>query len=88
LSKHKRAANLTLAGIIGTLERFSQATGGKAFIINQFGEMKTALVDIKRELSHQYILGYTSYKPAKNEYRKITVTTSKKKYKVRTRAGY
>ena len=88
LSKHKRAANLTPAGIIGTLERFSQTTGGKAFIINQFGEMKTALVDIKRELSHQYILGYTSYKPAKNEYRKITVTTSKKKYKVRTRAGY
>jgi Ca-activated chloride channel family protein len=88
LSKHKRPKTLTPTGIIGTLERFSQATGGKAFIINQFGEMKTALVDIKRELSHQYILGYTSYKPAKNEYRKITVVTPKKKYKVRTRAGY
>jgi VWFA-related protein len=88
LSKHKRALTLTPTGIIGTLEKFSRATGGKAFIINQPGEMKTALVEIKRELSHQYILGYTSYKTPKNEYRRITVTTSKKKYKVRTREGY
>jgi Ca-activated chloride channel homolog len=88
LSKHKRAATLTPTGIIGTLESFSQATGGRSFIINQPGEMKTAMVDIRRELSHQYILGYTSYKTTKNEYRKITVVASKKKYKVRTRAGY
>jgi len=88
LSKHKRAVSLTPAGIIATLERFSQATGGKAFIINQLGEFAAALREVKRELSHQYILGYTSYKPLKNEYRKITVTTSKKKYKVRTREGY
>lgn len=88
LSKHKRAAALTPAGIIATLERFSQATGGKAFIINQPGQFAAALREVKRELSHQYILGYTSYKPLKNEYRKIAVITSKKKYKVRTREGY
>lgn len=88
LSKHKRAPALTPAGILATLERFSQATGGKAFIINQPGEFAAALREVKRELSHQYILGYTSYKTPKNEYRKITVTTSQNKYKVRTREGY
>ncbi len=88
LSKHKRTASLTPAGIIATLDRFSRATGGKAFFVNQPGEFAAALREIKRELSHQYILGYTSYKPLKNEYRKITVTTPKKKYRVRTREGY
>jgi len=40
------------------------------------------------ELSHQYIIGYTSYKDIKREYRKILVTTPKKNYRVRTREGY
>ena len=88
LKKHKRAPNLTSGGIISTLERFSQATGGKAFFIDQFNELYAALREIKKELSHQYILGYTSYKNPKNEYRRIKVITSKKSYEVRTREGY
>jgi len=88
LRKHKRAASLTPTGIIDTLERFSLATGGKPFIIDEPGEMQAAAAEIRRELSHQYILGYTSYKSEGNEYRKITVETAKKKYRVRTRAGY
>lgn len=88
LSKHKRAPSLTPSGIIDSLERFSRATGGKAFIINQPDELNTALREMKRELSHQYIIGFTSYKSPKNDYRKITVTTPKKKYRVRTREGY
>jgi len=71
-----------------SLERFSKATGGKAFFINQAEELKPAFRKIKKELSHQYILGYTSYRNQKNEYRRIKVVTSKKKYKVRTREGY
>jgi hypothetical protein len=42
----------------------------------------------KKELSHQYIIGYTSYKDPDNKFRKIRVITSKKKYRVRARQGY
>lgn len=88
LRKYKHSPALTFSSIVYSLERFSKATGGKAFFINQANELKTALRKIKIELSHQYILGYTSYRNLKNEYRKIKVITSNKKYKVRTREGY
>ena len=88
LKKYKRASTLTSSGIIDTLERFSRATGGKAFFINQPNQLKVVLREVKKELSHQYILGYTSHKNLGREYRKIKVITSKRKYKVRTREGY
>jgi VWFA-related protein len=88
LRKYKHPPSLTSFGIVYSLERFSRATGGKAFFINQAEELKTALREIKKELSHQYILGYTSYRNQEKEYREIKVITSKKKYKVRTREGY
>jgi len=88
LKKYKHSPSLTSSGIVYSLERFSRATGGKAFFINEPEKLKTFLKEIKNELSHQYILGYTSYEAAENEYREIKVITSKKKYKVRTREGY
>lgn len=88
LQKYKHSPALTSSGIIYSLEGFSEATGGKAFFINQADELKNALRKIKIELSHQYILGYTSYRNTKDDYRKIKVITSNKKYKVRTREGY
>jgi VWFA-related protein len=88
LKTYKRDASLTSTGIIATLEKFSQATGGKAFFINQLEEINAAFEEIKKELGHQYMIGYTSYKDSKNEYRKIRVITSNKKYQARTRAGY
>jgi len=88
LKKYKHSPSLTSSGIVYSLERFSRATGGKAFFINQAEELKTALREIKKELSYQYILGYTSYRNQENEYREIKVITSKRKYKVRTREGY
>lgn len=88
LIKHKRAPELTSAGISDTLGRFSRATGGKAFFIKEKSELHAAIREIKKEFSHQYIIGYTSYKDPENEFRKIAVFTSKKKYKVRTRQGY
>lgn len=88
LRKHKRAASLTPGGIVETLERFSLATGGKPFILDEPGALMAAAAEIRRELSHQYILGYTSYQAPENEYRKITVETVKKRHRVRTRAGY
>jgi len=88
LEKYKRAADLTPFGITETLERFSAATGGKAFFVNQPEELTAALRDIHRDLSQQYIIGYTSHQRTSDEYRKILVVTPKKKYRVRTRAGY
>jgi len=88
LRKYKRISTLTSAGIVSSLERFSQATGGKMFIAAQPGDFMAALREVQRELSHQYIIGYTSYKNLKNEYRKIRVLTSSGRHKVRTREGY
>jgi Ca-activated chloride channel family protein len=88
LKKYKRSQGLTPFRIVDSLEGFSAATGGKTFFIDQALELKHTMRMIKKELSHQYILGYTSYTDPENEYRKIKVTTSKKKYRVRTREGY
>jgi Ca-activated chloride channel family protein len=88
LDKYKRSQGLTASHIVDSLERFSFATGGKAFFVDNAFDFQHTLRMIKRELSHQYMLGYTSYTDPKDEYRKITVTTSKKNYKVRTREGY
>jgi Ca-activated chloride channel family protein len=88
LRKYKHSPSLTASGISDSLERFSEATGGKAFFINQPDELKSALRTIKKELGYQYIIGYTSYRNPEKEYRRIKVVTSKKKYKVRTREGY
>ncbi len=88
LKKYKSSPSLTTSGIVDSLDKFSVATGGEAYFINQVNELKAALRTIKKDLSHQYILGYTSYKDPKNEYRKIKIVTSKKQYVVRTREGY
>jgi Ca-activated chloride channel family protein len=88
LKAYKRSSSLTSAGIVSALERFSRATGGRIFIANRPSELAAAFREIKNELSHQYIIGYTSYKSLKNEYRKIRVVVPKKKYRVRTREGY
>jgi Ca-activated chloride channel family protein len=85
LCRHERRPGLTPLGIIDTLERFSWATGGKGYFLSRPDELATTLKEIKKELSHQYLIGYTSYKDTKTEYGKIRVTTSKKRYLVRTR---
>ncbi|OGD21250.1 MAG: hypothetical protein A2W03_09520 [Candidatus Aminicenantes bacterium RBG_16_63_16] len=88
LGRYKRGSAVTSAGIIAILDRFSQATGGRAFFINAPRELRAALFEIKKELSQQYLIGYTSYVTAGGEYRRIQVTAGKKKYKVRARQGY
>ncbi len=88
LKKYKSAPSLTSAGIVATLQRFSQETGGKAFFLNDPFEMNAAVREIQKELSHQYIIGYTSYQDGTDDYRKIRVVTSNKRFRVRTRQGY
>jgi Ca-activated chloride channel family protein len=88
LLKYKRFERLTREGIIEALRRFSQATGGKPYFLSEPGELRSALNEIVRELSHRYILGYTTNKDGTDAYRKISVLTSNKRYRVRTRLGY
>jgi VWFA-related protein len=88
LERHKRTPGLSSAGIVETLGRFSRATGGTAHFLDRAFDLNAAMRDIKRELSHQYIIGYTAYTDPDGSYRKIEVRTSKKKYRVRTREGY
>jgi len=88
LKKYKHSPALTPSNIIYSLDRFSKATGGEAYFINTVNEMRSAFRQIKKELSHYYILGYTSHTNTGQEYRKIKVTTSSKRHKVRTREGY
>jgi VWFA-related protein len=84
----KRSKTLTSAGIVATLERFSRATGGKAVFVNAPENMFEALRELKKEQSHQYLIGYTSYKDVSGAYRRIRVMVPGKSYKVRTREGY
>lgn len=84
----KRSKTLTSAGIVATLDRFSRATGGKAVFVNEPSEMYQALRELKQEQSHQYLIGYTSYKDLSGAYRWIRVAVPGKAYKIRTREGY
>jgi VWFA-related protein len=88
LAAHKRAAGLTSAGIIETLTRFSRATGGKAWFLNQATDLAEVVQEIRNEQAHQYIIGYTSYQDTADLYRWIRVTTPNYKHKIRTRQGY
>jgi VWFA-related protein len=88
LRKLKKRSTTTPEGIAGNLERFSRATGGRAFFARTLGEMMTALGEIQAELGQHYLIGYTSYKSATDDYKHIRVTTPKKNLRVRTRMGY
>jgi Ca-activated chloride channel family protein len=88
LMTYKRSAALSAAGIVDSLKAFAEATGGKAYVPDSPADLRSALRAIVADLSHQYILGYTTYTAQQNEYRKITVVASNPRYRVRTRQGY
>jgi len=88
LRKLKKSSTTTPEGIAGNLERFSRATGGRAFFVRSPEELMAVLGEIKSEMGHHYIIGYTSYKNVSDEYRHIRVTIPKKNLRVRTRMGY
>jgi len=88
LAAHKRAAGLTSTGIVETLDKFSRATGGKAWFLNEPADLAEVVEEIRKEQSHQYIIGYTSYQDTSDIYRWIRVTTPNPNHKIRTRQGY
>ena len=87
LARHKRKSGLSLQSIVYTLNLFAEATGGKDFFLDNMEELLAAFYEIKKEQSHQYLIGYTSYREDER-YRKIKVVTRKGNYRIRTRQGY
>lgn len=88
LAAHKRSSGLTATGIVETLDKFSLATGGKAWFLNESTDLAAVVQEIRNEQAHQYIIGYTSYQDTSDLYRWIRVTTPNYKHKIRTRQGY
>jgi VWFA-related protein len=88
LAAHKRSSGLTATGIVETLDKFSRATGGKAWFLNESTDLAAVVQEIRNEQAHQYIIGYTSYQDTSDLYRWIRVTTPNYKHKIRTRQGY
>ena len=87
LLKHKRAASLTPDSIVSSLKFFAETTGGKAFYLNDSSQLYATLGAIKRELSHQYIVGFTSHN-GDSQRKILRVQTKKKSHRVRTRQSY
>ena len=71
------------------LERFADATGGRAFFPFKISDVANAFSEIQDELRSQYAV---SYVPADfkhdGRYRPIDIQADSKKYKVRARKGY
>jgi VWFA-related protein len=84
----KRKAGTTSAGIMETLDKFSKATGGKCWFLNEPTDLADVIRDIRNEQTHQYIIGYTSYQDTSDLYRWIRVATPNHKLRIRTRQGY
>lgn len=84
----KRKEGTTSAGIISTLDKFSQATGGRAWFLDQPTDLADVIREIRNEQAHQYIIGYTSYQDTSDLYRWIRVATPNRKLRIRTRQGY
>ncbi len=71
------------------LERFADATGGRAFFPFKIADVANAFSEIQDELRSQYAVSYVPADFRKDgRYRSIDVMADNKKYKVRARKGY
>jgi Ca-activated chloride channel family protein len=71
------------------VNRFSQISGGRAFPMEKIDELGKAFDSILDDLTHQYLIGYTSTNQAQDgTYRKIVVKTTSNSDRVRARDGY
>jgi VWFA-related protein len=74
----------------GTLKRYAEATGGRAFFPSKPQDFKKAFDEIQEELRSQYILSYSSTNTMKDGgYRALKVSVpNQKNLKVRAKKGY
>ena len=71
------------------LERFAEATGGRAFFPFKISDVANAFSEIQDELRSQYAVSYVPADFAKDgHFRSIDIVADNKKYKVRARKGY
>lgn len=79
----------TLGGIRGKLNDLGKETGGRAFFIKKVDELASVYALIERELRNQYLLAYSSDRPAvEGEYREVEVKLGRSGLKARTIRGY
>jgi Ca-activated chloride channel family protein len=70
------------------MERLAQPTGGRAFFTDSIDELHVAFADLLDELSNQYLLGYASSNPGRDQsWRRIRVAVDGH-HEVRARQGY
>src|SRR5262245_38065743 len=74
----------------GTLKRYAEATGGRAFFPSKAQDFKKAFDAIQEELRSQYVISYSSTNPTKDGgYRALRVSVpNQKSLKVRAKKGY
>ena len=76
-------------GIRRKLSRLAAETGGRSFFIGQAEELEKVYARIEADLRSQYLLAYTSDRPAGDgEYRKVEVKVRGGKLEARTTRGY
>jgi Ca-activated chloride channel family protein len=74
----------------GTLKKYAEATGGRAFFPSKPQDFKKAFDTIQEELRSQYLISYTSSNPLKDGgYRSIKVSApGQKNLRIRAKKGY
>ncbi|PYV45523.1 MAG: VWA domain-containing protein [Acidobacteria bacterium] len=74
----------------GTLKKYAETTGGKAFFPSKPQDFKKAFDAIQEELRSQYSLAYNSSNPAKDgSYRALKISLpNQKNLKIRAKKGY
>jgi VWFA-related protein len=79
---------VTMESLRRIMERLANPTGGRALFTESVDELHGAFGDLLDELSNQYLLGYASNNPKRDEsWRRIRVEVDGHK-EVRARQGY
>ena len=70
------------------LDELTGQSGGRTLLVHDTADAMTALADIAEELNSQYLIGYSSPKPADGQFHSIRVRVRNTDYRVRARNGY
>lgn len=70
------------------LREITDQSGGRTEIVHTTAELQHATASIADELSHQYLLGYSSPRGADGRFHSIRVRLKNSEYRVRARNGY
>ena len=75
--------------LAGLLRQLAHATGGRAVMSKNSGQLRKAFSEIAQDLRHQYSMAYSSTNPKRNgKWRTIRVETPGRKFEIVTRKGY